>query len=120
MLRRPPRSTLFPYTTLFRSLSTQAVGPVLVKSTDVEAVTRFALATLDAQHVLVACVACPCGVDRIAYASIAASLQPYLVHADAQPSVDDRRFADAPAVDIHGGSRRRGHVESHQLALHRR
>src|SRR3989441_5324345 len=27
MIRRPPRSTLFPYTTLFRSLRTEAVGP---------------------------------------------------------------------------------------------
>src|SRR5439155_9161255 len=26
MIRRPPRSTLFPYTTLFRSLSTAAAG----------------------------------------------------------------------------------------------
>src|SRR2546427_2878867 len=26
MIRRPPRSTLFPYTTLFRSSSTQPVG----------------------------------------------------------------------------------------------
>src|SRR5258708_23710499 len=28
MIRRPPRSTLFPYTTLFRSLDRLAVGPV--------------------------------------------------------------------------------------------
>src|SRR2546430_8659397 len=27
MIRRPPRSTLFPYTTLFRSLLTLEVGP---------------------------------------------------------------------------------------------
>src|SRR3712207_7426638 len=26
MIRRPPRSTLFPYTTLFRSLGTEAAG----------------------------------------------------------------------------------------------
>src|SRR3712207_8059855 len=26
MIRRPPRSTLFPYTTLFRSLESQAIG----------------------------------------------------------------------------------------------
>src|SRR5256885_6724235 len=26
MIRRPPRSTLFPYTTLFRSISTSAAG----------------------------------------------------------------------------------------------
>src|SRR3989442_13143204 len=29
MIRRPPRSTLFPYTTLFRSLSAAAMGFVL-------------------------------------------------------------------------------------------
>src|SRR2546426_2947818 len=28
MIRRPPRSTLFPYTTLFRSLGVRRVGPV--------------------------------------------------------------------------------------------
>src|SRR3712207_7891609 len=27
MIRRPPRSTLFPYTTLFRSISSSAVSP---------------------------------------------------------------------------------------------
>src|SRR2546430_13517451 len=27
MIRRPPRSTLFPYTTLFRSLHARAAGP---------------------------------------------------------------------------------------------
>src|SRR6266480_8006392 len=29
MIRRPPRSTLFPYTTLFRSSSPQAIGVIL-------------------------------------------------------------------------------------------
>src|SRR2546425_1666513 len=29
MIRRPPRSTLFPYTTLFRSLLDEAVSPIL-------------------------------------------------------------------------------------------
>src|SRR2546427_6531823 len=28
MIRRPPRSTLFPYTTLFRSLGLAALGPL--------------------------------------------------------------------------------------------
>src|SRR5260221_13036555 len=31
MIRRPPRSTLFPYTTLFRSLSTVTVATILQK-----------------------------------------------------------------------------------------
>src|SRR3712207_7222022 len=29
MIRRPPRSTLFPYTPLFRSADTRALGPAL-------------------------------------------------------------------------------------------
>src|SRR3712207_7139649 len=31
MIRRPPRSTLFPYTTLFRSKFQQLTGPVMAK-----------------------------------------------------------------------------------------
>src|SRR2546430_8149777 len=31
MIRRPPRSTLFPYTTLFRSKYVQAVAPALLQ-----------------------------------------------------------------------------------------
>src|SRR3712207_9081335 len=42
MIRRPPRSTLFPYTTLFRSLPGQPVRP----RGAVEAVRRAALAPL--------------------------------------------------------------------------
>src|SRR5258708_18590009 len=30
MIRRPPRSTLFPYTTLFRSLALAVAGPVVL------------------------------------------------------------------------------------------
>src|SRR5438093_560029 len=37
MLRRPPRSTLFPYTTLFRSLPAVRLVPVLVLVGDAEA-----------------------------------------------------------------------------------
>src|SRR4030042_4038901 len=33
MIRRPPRSTLFPYTTLFRSSSTSITAPALNDST---------------------------------------------------------------------------------------
>src|SRR2546425_3242167 len=32
MIRRPPRSTLFPYTTLFRSAKELACAPVVVKA----------------------------------------------------------------------------------------
>src|SRR2546429_5935771 len=32
MIRRPPRSTLFPYTTLFRSPRVQPAGPVRVRA----------------------------------------------------------------------------------------
>src|SRR5258707_8561181 len=34
MIRRPPRSTLFPYTTLFRSRTRQAPAPAATPSTD--------------------------------------------------------------------------------------
>src|SRR5437773_8463697 len=42
MLRRPPRSTLFPYTTLFRSkaYSPEAVAPIV--GLDVATIVRFA------------------------------------------------------------------------------
>src|SRR3712207_7051353 len=33
MIRRPPRSTLFPYTTLFRSRRTSAAAPIRTKPT---------------------------------------------------------------------------------------
>src|SRR2546430_8709070 len=32
MIRRPPRSTLFPYTTLFRSISRRSSGPTMGES----------------------------------------------------------------------------------------
>src|SRR2546427_8800314 len=35
MIRRPPRSTLFPYTTLFRSLEREPVGHVLASPADI-------------------------------------------------------------------------------------
>src|SRR2546428_4738539 len=41
MIRRPPRSTLFPYTTLFRSLSLATLGR-LEELADVEAAQRAA------------------------------------------------------------------------------
>src|SRR2546422_11720987 len=34
MIRRPPRSTLFPYTTLFRSVGGVEVGAVVARSAD--------------------------------------------------------------------------------------
>src|SRR5256886_7873814 len=40
MIRRPPRSTLFPYTTLFRSLQLQPV-PVLVVGGEIRAAHRL-------------------------------------------------------------------------------
>src|SRR5258705_11874692 len=36
MIRRPPRSTLFPYTTLFRSLSTPNVNFLMMSRSDEE------------------------------------------------------------------------------------
>src|SRR2546427_6657691 len=40
MIRRPPRSTLFPYTTLFRSVSTATVSRVLSNGLHVRPVVR--------------------------------------------------------------------------------
>src|SRR3712207_8580026 len=64
MIRRPPRSTLFPYTTLFRSLL--AAG----RWDEAESITRTALITVDAadQRYLVArgrtVLGAVAGVDR--------------------------------------------------------
>src|SRR2546426_9404548 len=48
MIRRPPRSTLFPYTTLFRSLTarkaTTAVVEIGIAATDPRAARHFAAA----------------------------------------------------------------------------
>src|SRR5260370_17742549 len=41
MIRRPPRSTLFPYTTLFRSRKLQLVKTISVASLAPEAFVRF-------------------------------------------------------------------------------
>src|SRR3712207_8647880 len=48
MIRRPPRSTLFPYTTLFRSL----VGHHLGGNRRLDAVERVALVQVDLHEVL--------------------------------------------------------------------
>src|SRR2546429_6902274 len=40
MIRRPPRSTLFPYTTLFRSVPTHAIGLDAFQEVDAVGVTR--------------------------------------------------------------------------------
>src|SRR5256886_4334591 len=41
MIRRPPRSTLFPYTTLFRSLAPGTEGPVTLHLPDGEQMTIY-------------------------------------------------------------------------------
>src|SRR2546422_10656601 len=41
MIRRPPRSTLFPYTTLFRSYSNPGIGVVTSTRYDVEGFGRL-------------------------------------------------------------------------------
>src|SRR5258708_31658807 len=40
MIRRPPRSTLFPYTTLFRSISTRSISPFMVSESGKRCRTR--------------------------------------------------------------------------------
>src|SRR3712207_8845972 len=46
MIRRPPRSTLFPYTTLFRSIASWATKPALATATIASWATQAALATI--------------------------------------------------------------------------
>src|SRR5258708_14952585 len=46
MIRRPPRSTLFPYTTLFRSRARAGAGPVAAARASGARVARAALAAL--------------------------------------------------------------------------
>src|SRR5256885_11969676 len=59
MIRRPPRSTLFPYTTLFRSKGVGGYNYVLAGRADVEL-------TLNGQNILsdAAKMFCPLRVDR--------------------------------------------------------
>src|SRR2546430_3659724 len=47
MIRRPPRSTLFPYTTLFRSLLEEGQLPIARAPVDLKALVRDAAATLE-------------------------------------------------------------------------
>src|SRR2546430_4750042 len=56
MIRRPPRSTLFPYTTLFRSLSSPSLAPnllcsrlnsIVYRNTDSDRLITFFYAQLD-------------------------------------------------------------------------
>src|SRR5260370_22151760 len=42
MIRRPPRSTLFPYTTLFRSMQVEQASPLLLTVTMVQNAGPFA------------------------------------------------------------------------------
>src|SRR5258708_23159475 len=49
MIRRPPRSTLFPYTTLFRSPSCDKRGPLATPRTGRQA-TRLASARRSEEH----------------------------------------------------------------------
>src|SRR3712207_7957125 len=61
MIRRPPRSTLFPYTTLFRSIVTTAVVLVIMLTVGEGGVDTLANATV--QFLLaVFTVVCACGL----------------------------------------------------------
>src|SRR2546430_5876925 len=59
MIRRPPRSTLFPYTTLFRSLMTEAMPPVCE-------MTRWAAASMPSKVRVMAIVSVLGSVASIA------------------------------------------------------
>src|SRR5690349_22780660 len=49
MIRRPPRSTLFPYTTLFRSVRAEEPGDSTAPDLEAQVVERDAPATDDSQ-----------------------------------------------------------------------
>src|SRR3989442_5968604 len=40
MIRRPPRSTLFPYTTLFRSTSSETISQAIASTTSATTISR--------------------------------------------------------------------------------
>src|SRR2546429_3292982 len=65
MIRRPPRSTLFPYTTLFRSVDEVDVDAVEVEAADrgVEGVLQAPLLRVEIRHRGAARQA-PAGADR--------------------------------------------------------
>src|SRR2546427_2794418 len=48
MIRRPPRSTLFPYTTLFRSVKSKSKTPRGVKGTEPAQITSFPIVGIGA------------------------------------------------------------------------
>src|SRR5687767_15402216 len=50
MIRRPPRSTLFPYTTLFRSLDAKACESLLVRALAGEDQARFPMEALRSEE----------------------------------------------------------------------
>src|SRR5256885_12417873 len=54
MIRRPPRSTLFPYTTLFRSASVRVAGVGSLDAEDELALRPGVAAVVDVGHDLVA------------------------------------------------------------------
>src|SRR5256885_7987041 len=52
MIRRPPRSTLFPYTTLFRSIHLEPVVDALSQDRRCERAEGFAVLDLKVKHLL--------------------------------------------------------------------
>src|SRR5260221_12458452 len=53
MIRRPPRSTLFPYTTLFRSIDRGALGPTLIgKGSKIDNLVQIAHNVILGEHCL--------------------------------------------------------------------
>src|SRR2546426_7783875 len=51
MIRRPPRSTLFPYTTLFRSLMLDPAGRVVSWNAGAERIEGYSVQEILGQHI---------------------------------------------------------------------
>src|SRR5256885_5503061 len=99
MIRRPPRSTLFPYTTLFRSL----LEGQLAHGLDVEAVLVVAdsAADLHEDHVGRTCAVAADGQLAELALHLAGNVRDHL---DIAPEVDAAAFAlEDLRVDLAGG-----------------
>src|SRR2546425_10063615 len=109
MIRRPPRSTLFPYTTLFRSMRLDALGLLVPDRPDREIALVDAEGRLDLPELHVGLphrLGCPVldvGAQDVAALALARALVPVLLYVPAQRQPSRRvrvvQQRDAVAAD---------------------